>query len=239
MKGLYLYGNVKLSSGPNTTYQFQGSGTDAFELRGFHESLIFTDERNRPEDSVNIRFGGNDRGNDRNFNLVWNNIHLINNDRTLGVADNINTAFSQRGPVLGCLINNPNQLVLPTGIWSLSQQTVDGQFQGFVGRFGLIRSSDGNTTNRTRGLFGYGNGNGALEPPPGFKIVVSKAADQLTSFWRVAGSGDQPTDPVFNGQPGVIQTNASEFTDLNVAISGFNKGVDITGNVSIAQDLRL
>ena len=239
VKGLYLYGNVKLSSGPNTTYQFQGSGTDAFELRGFHESLIFTDERNRPEDSVNIRFGGNDRGNDKNFNLVWNNIHLINNDRTPGVADDINTAFSQRGPVLGCLINNPGQLVLPTGIWTSSQATVDGQFQGFVGRFGLIRSSDGTITNRTRGLFGYGNGNGALEPPPGFKIVVSKAADQLTSFWRVAGSGDLPTLPAFSGLPGEVQANADEFSPLGLAISGFKKGIDINGNVSIAQDLRL
>ena len=204
--------------------------------------MIFTDERARPEDSVNIKFGGNDRNNDKNYNLVWNNIHLISNDR---VAAGDSDAFESAGPVLGSLINTPGRLVLPTGIWTSSSDTVSGGFQGFVGKFGIIRPSDGSKDRRTRGLFGYSIATEAQAPPSGFSIVVAKAADELTSFWRVAGSGDLPTLPAFKVDPpdtltpGVVEPNVEVFSDLNVDISLYNKGIDVLEGTSISQDLRL
>ena len=115
LRGVYLYGNVKISSGPNSNYKFN-SLTD-FELRGYHESLIFTNERTRPADRVNVRLGGNDTNNDKNFNLVFNNISLVSNARVLAPLDGDATNFAQRGPVLGCFINNPGELSVPTNVW--------------------------------------------------------------------------------------------------------------------------
>ena len=241
LRGIYLIGNVKLSDGPLSNYKFGSPTTTTFELRGFNETLISTDDRDRPEDSVNITFGGNDRNNDNDFNLVWNNIHLINNERKAGGNSDV---FNEAGPVLESLIGSPGQLVLPVGIWSVASNTADGEFQGFVGKFGLIRSSDGNTKRKTRGLFGYKINTDVQEPTPGFKIIVAGAADKLTSFWRVAGSGNAPTLPPFNAAPnidtpGVIEPNAADFDELNVSISLYNKGIDVVENTSSSQDLRL
>ena len=239
LRGIYLIGNVKVSNGPQSSYTFSTPQTTTFELRGFNESLVFTDDRNRPEDNVNITFGGNDRNNDDDFNLVWNNIHLISNDREQGATA---THLMLLGLCLG-LINSPGQLVLPAGIWGASNKTADGEFQGFVGKFGLIRSSDGSKIRKTRGLFGYAINTEVQEPTPGFKIVVSKAATNLTSFWRVAGNGNFPTLPAFKDPdsltPGVIEPNVADFDELNVSISLYNKGIDVIENTSSSQDLRL
>jgi len=242
LRGVYLIGNVKISSGPNTNFTFGAQGT--FDLRGFNESLIFTDDRNRPEDKINIKFGGNDRGNDKNFNLVWNNIHLISNSRSPGGVNGLD--FNTAGPVFSCLINSPAELVLPTGVWSFSgSDTQPGEFQGFVGRFGSLKSSDGSKVRGTRGLFGYGTATEPTDTPSGFRLTVAKAATGLSSLWRVAGSGAVPTEPPFKVNPpdtltpGVVEVNAAAFDDLNVEVSLFNKGIDVINSTSISQDFRL
>ena len=245
VRGLYLFGNVKISQDGSGTasekYLFNNEAT--FELHGYHESLIFTDERARPGDRINVRFGGLDRNNDKNFNIVWNNITLVSNARVVAPLDGDATDFQQRGPILGSLLNVPGEVSIPTGVWGASASSGEGDFQGFVGCFGQIRSSDGTIKNRTRGLFGYGNGSGAAPAPPGFKIVVSNAANEFTSFWRVAGNGQVPDQPPFktgdSRTPGVIEANQFTFNDLGVDISLFNKGIDVNEGTSIAQDLRL
>lgn len=248
-RGIYLIGNVKLSSEEgNARFIFRDEA--AFNIRGFHESFILTDSRNRPEDSVNIKFGGSDT--DDNFNLPWNNIHLVSNRRREEAADNVGTDFNARGPVLGCLINTPGQLVLPTGIWTNKTDTPPGNFQGFIGAFGTIRSStDASIEGKTRGVFGYELNVEIKSAPPGFKATVSNAAQDLTSFWRVAGTGQFPgvsgvpddsgldfSD--FNDKtPGSITPKASIFDPLNVSITLYKKGVDINEGYSITQNLRL
>ena len=243
LRGVYLIGNVRISSGSKSTFTFGASNLSSFELRGFNESLIFTDDRNRPEDSINIKFGGNDRNNDDNYNLVWNNIHLISNSRNPGGLDD--NDFQTAGPVLGCLVNSPAELVIPAGFWAFSNDTQPGQFQGFVGRFGLVKSSDGSKSSRIRGLFGYSI---ATEPQPatsGFKLTTARAAIDFTSVWRVAGSGALPTEPAFKTNPpdtltpGVVEPNVALFSELNVDISLYNKGIDVIEGISISQDARL
>jgi hypothetical protein len=241
LRGVYLIGNVKINNG----FDYDFSDNSTFDLRGFSESLIYTDERNRPDDGVNVKLGGLDRNLDANFNLPWNNIHLINNNGAAATADTPATAFNDRGPVLSCFINMPGQFVLPTGVWPARSATTTGQFQGFVGAFGLLRTADdGLETQKTRGLFGYLSDLTPSEPPSGFKSVVSMATDR-DSFWQQAGTGAKPELPALpidpNPTPGAVDANVlnADFTPLNVSISLFNKGIDVQTGVSNAANLRL
>ena len=242
LRGVYLIGNVKISSGFG--FEFTGTGPNAFELRGFHESVVFTDERSRPEDGINIKLGGLDRGLSGNFNLPWNNIHLINNNKAAAAVDNVGTDFALRGPVLPCFINTPGQFVLPTAVWAARNNTIDiTGAQGFVGTFGLLRDvDDANITAKCRGLFGYGGNLGAAPAPSGFRSTVSQATNRDT-FWQVAGAGTRPSLPVIpadpNPTPGVIDVNAADFNELNVSISLYNKGIDVINGVTNSDNLRL
>ena len=260
--GLYLIGNVKIEDGFGFTFGDRGE----FLLRGFHESVVFTDERNRPNDQINVRFGGTTpRG--ANYNLPWNNISLVNNNLTKATPDSPDTelrdsAFQSRGPVIPSFINTPGTLALPAGIWTRANRTKDTERQGFDGAFGRCRNTagvkngnepDAFNNGKTRGLFGYRNnfdGDLLFAPPKGgFRVVRSSGAP--ATFWNRAGAVNTldslaPLPEEISATPGkVIPPNEAGFDNdptviaLNISVSLYNKGTDPETGTSSSDNVKV
>ena len=265
--GLYLIGNVKIS-GSQGSGSFKFDDREDFLLRGFHESVVLTNERIRPADTINLTLGGSRRIND-NFNFPWNNITLVNNNLDIAAADNADTGladnqFNDRGPVIPSFLNNPRALFLPAGIWQVRSQTTDQERCGFDGAFGRCRNFEGTSSAKTRGLFGYVPdllaGLEIKQPGGGFQIIRSTSPATL---WARAGFAntldlaaplpEQVADGT-NGSsttPGVVvPTTIAEaessplyendpiVTGLNVSVTLFTKGVDRLTGTSSSDNIK-
>lgn len=255
--GISLIGNVKIDGGNGFTFGNDTTPASNFLLRGHHESIIFTDERDRPDDSVNIKFGGTSSIG-TNFNFPWNNINLINNARGKALPDNPDAVlddpdFQSRGPVVNSLVNKPGTVTLPSGSWGVSNRTADTGTQGFDGAFGRIRNADGSVSQKTRGILGYEvapapDGLLPVDPKGGFRFIRSSNAP--VSFWALAGSGESlkdvpPLPEDDSATPGQVDFDPVSLranpiaVALNITLSIFNKGIDSNTGVSSSDNIKV
>ena len=231
LRGIWLIGNVKLSDNGGK-YAFRGESS--FEFWGHQESLVYTDSRNRPEDGVLLKLGGIAiDGTSTDYNLTWNNIHLVNNNRAVATTTSADN-FNAMGPALGSVVAYPSVFSMPIGgNWSGDKNQTSGDYQGFNGKFGLLKNYNNALLVRTRGIFGYDFNANPLSAPGGFRSLFNS-----DSFMVAAGTGNKPADSGYPTSPGTPGPD-EDFDDLNVTVLPFAKGIDVNTAVTIRRNCKL
>ena len=231
IRGVWMIGNVQINSGLGYTYR----GESTFSMHGYNEAMVYTDIRRRPDDGIVVDLGGGSPNTaQNNYNQTWNNIHLINNNRTVATSTGTTGSIDTIGPALDSVFGRPASVdATAAGAWRFDVNSTAGEYQGFNGTFGYLKDFNSTKVERTRGMFGYLSNLGAVGASGGFKSSL-----KAFTLMRQAGSGAIPADSGYDSGPGSISAPI-DFDALNVTVVAAKQGIDVSTAVTIAKDCQL
>ena len=235
ISGLYLIGNVTLTSGdlPLATAKgisLIGAGTpralgtqhsqnliggyDSFASEGFTAAITFA-ARYRTDVTTN---------NEWKADYDTNCIHVLDNDGNYGLMANRASTSASRGATLEAIIGDFNAgTTIKMNGFSRSVELFSkaNQFAGIAGVFG-------NVSGGTKGPWGLS--------PVASDMVLLRPGSIDNAIWRSAGSGAQITfDVTLSSSPGGAQESytLSSSNPHNVRAQAFFRGVNVNNNVTI------
>ena len=261
--GLRLVGNCKISSEVNNvdvpagaSIRIRTGGSSSYSRTtyfhtGWAQFLIgFVTSR---EDKIAVAFGApagspgaqtgwNGLTGTANYNQPWSNLQLLNSDLQFDTSttpatpeSNGNEGWRDIGPSLAAIIGRIGGTVAYSDRnWTTFRVSTTGR-TGIQGKFGSYTDASGNTDQKTFPSFSVsGYAPKQLEP---FGFIENNISDTIV---RVNGTGTMPSID-FNAvglDPGEV-TLPQDFTELNMKVRGFKKGVDINEATNFSQNFIL
>lgn len=185
------------------------------------------------------QFGWNGASGTANYNQPWSNLQLLNNNLQFDESptpdtpeSNSNTGWKTIGPSLAAIIGFIGGTVeYSNRNWTTFRVSASGK-TGIEGKFGSYTDAGGNTDQKTLPSF--------LTLPPKQLEPFGLPQDTPNTIIRVNGTGATPSID-FNAaglDPGEI-TTLQDFTELNMKVRGFKKGIDIVEATNYSQDFIL
>jgi hypothetical protein len=238
VSGLRLIGNCNISSAVNTgsfsviRYRLPGDGYTAssYQYTGW-AAAVFGPVAGSATDLC-LRLGaeaalaGDENSSTTlNYNVAWNNLHLVNNNLDLAssTADPTGAGWKTIGPAVEYVIGQVTSIITSVGRnWTQFNLAPNGS-PGFTGMFGRF-----NTVNA------------GIITPTGILTAknLSALGRDTSGIFRVAGAGTLPTVTFTGLGPGQVGAFVN-FSALNVRVRGFKKGVDVTNALIHDEDLVL
>jgi len=257
--GLRLVGNCKISSEVNNvdiptgaSIRIRTGGASSYSRStyfhtGWAPFLIgFVTTR---QDKIAVAFGSlsaqvgwDGESGTANYNQPWSNLQLLNNGLQFDTSttpvtpeSNGNQGWNSIGPSLSAIIGRIGGTVAYSNRnWTAFRVSTTGR-TGIQGKFGSYTDASGNTDQKTFPSFsvlGY-----APKQLESFGFIESDISNTIVT---VNGTGAIPSID-FNAvglDPGEV-TLPQDFTELNMKVRGFKKGVDIIEATNFSQNFIL
>jgi hypothetical protein len=232
LKGLWLVGNVKISSELSGSYRL--NTIPSYYISGHANRLISTDASAGVQFGLGLALGGGGAGGFPDYNITYNNIHLVNNSlqypTTANDAVANNGGWKSIGPAFRSFIGECVYLNTLVRFWSdtlLDIEVNPERTQGVQGKFGNSNTAANiNSNNRTKGI--------ALAR--GFSIISSIEYFLLRKAGSNAANGE-PGDSGYPSNPGEIGADVN-FDALNMSVTPVQRGVDVNYPTNIANPIK-
>jgi hypothetical protein len=234
IKGMWLVGNVNISSALAGSYKANGIAT--YQLTGHSSSVVSNEFRTRPDDGITLSFSGvafasAQTGQDTDYNLTWNNVHLVNNSLSYPSLPNdtnpSGSNWKSIGPAVTGFFYSPIFLGSTNApIWTNTSSLTAGTRQGFAGKFGNY-----NTISSLSANF---RASGIVNIRDGFNLRTLSRV----SFFQPAGSTETPANSGYPVNPGEVGADEN-YNPLNMKLTPVAKGIDITVPTIISRNAKI
>jgi hypothetical protein len=243
MRGIWLIGNVNISSQLSGGYKLRGETT--YQITG-HSTFVLSTDRDGGSGFGAISFklggfrevsGGGDT-NDADYNFAWNNIHLVNNslaypstanDTNPSTAGSPSGQWKSVGPAIEAFISNCTSIKTEQLFWHSAFLNISANptlSQGVAGKFGNWNPFNNlSANNRVKGIESF---------QPGFNLFNLSRPFIL----RAAGTVNEPPDSGYPSNPGEVGTNEN-FDALNMVVTPVAKGIDVNDVTIISQNAKI
>jgi hypothetical protein len=243
MRGIWLIGNVNISSQLSSAYKLRGESTH--QITG-HSTFVISTNRsvNTGIGAISFKLGGSREvtggagTNDADYNFAWNNIHLVNNllaypstanDTNPSTAGSPSGEWKNIGPAIESFISNCTSIKTEELFWHAGFLTVSVNptlSQGVAGKFGNWNPFDNlSANNRAKGIESI---------QAGFNLLTLAKHFIL----RAAGTISEPANSGYPSNPGEVGANEN-FDALNMIVTPVAKGIDVNNVTIISQNAKI
>jgi hypothetical protein len=246
MRGIWLIGNVNISSQLSGGYKLRGETT--YQITG-HSTFVFSTNRDTGlgTGSVSIELGGTRQAsgggstNDADYNFAWNNIHLVNNslaypstanDTNPSTGGSPSSQWKSIGPAFESFISRCASFrteVLTSGHWHSAFLSISANptlSQGVAGKFGNWNPHDNlSANNRVKTIESIQSG---FNLPGLAKHFILRAA----------GTNSEPPNSGYPSNPGEVGADEN-FDALNMVVTPVAKGIDVNAVTIISQNAKI
>ena len=268
LRGIRIFGNIKISSEVNTgtitddsnvydltKIRYRLPSTSQFTIQnyritGFAQQFIGPSSENRDRE-VNLGLGSGNLpitpdGAQYSSNYNWNNITLLNYNRTVAtsVAEPSNTGWKTIGPGFQAFIAEIGKFTPFFGRMFNTFRVSSPNFGGYNGTFGRW-DDDYTTATGTGATSRYTIGTRTKDTfnASEFQIFGTGSGE----WFKVAGAGTRPDTATYVSGllPGDVGQNTDPrsalglFPELNIKLRGFKKGVDVNTGRIILRDIAI
>jgi hypothetical protein len=243
MRGIWLIGNVNISSQLSGGYKLRGQTT--YQITG-HSTFVLSTDRDSGFGSGAISFklggsrevSGGGSTNDADYNFAWNNIHLVNNslaypstanDTNPSTAGSPSGQWKSIGPAIAAFISNCTSIKTESLFWHSAFLSISANptlSQGVAGKFGNWNPFDNlSANNRAKGIESF---------QAGFNLFRLHRPFIL----RAAGTDSSPPDSGYPSNPGEVGADEN-FDALNMVVTPVAKGIDVNDVTIISQNAKI
>jgi hypothetical protein len=246
MRGIWLIGNVNISSQLSGGYKLRGETT--YQITG-HSTFVFATNRDTGlgTGSVSIELGGSREvagggsTDNADYNFAWNNIHLVNNslaypstanDTNPSTGGSPSSQWKSIGPAFESFISRCASFrteVLASGHWhsaSLDISVNPTLSQGVAGKFGNWNPHNNlSANNRVKTIESIQSGFNLLGLVRHFIL-------------RAAGTVNEPPNSGYPSNPGEVGTSEN-FDALNMVVTPVAKGIDVNDVTIISRNAKI